>query len=327
MNKVKELNPIKETTEDYEAVEAAIKKLFLKEIYLPLISILGESRQTLENAKNSLSDAIRSGRITFYRGQFTGKLSASISKELKALGAKWDRKTGSFKIPQSALPSEVVSAISVSERRFQQKISEMDKRLEKMLPEEIAEKLKVKDHFDTALFKVDKNFQKTISDITIAPTLTKEQRAKIAGEWSNNMDLWIKDFSQKQIKDLRSNLEKSVFAGNRVETAKKIIKDSYNVSENKAKFLARQETSLLMTKFKETRYVDAGINYYKWGCVAGSANHPVRPAHKALEGKVFRWDDPPVTTGPGEAVRKNNPGQDYNCRCFARPLVNYKPKE
>jgi SPP1 gp7 family putative phage head morphogenesis protein len=96
------------------------------------------------------------------------------------------------------------------------------------------------------------------------------------------------------------------------------------VSANKAKFLARQETSLMTTKLKETRYREAGVNEYKWKTVAGSKLHPVRPSHKILEGRIFRWDDPPITTPPGEAVRRNNPGQDYNCRCFAQPIVRFK---
>ena len=52
--------------------------------------------------------------------------------------------------------------------------------------------------------------------------------------------------------------------------------------------------------------------------VVGSPNHPVREMHKALAGKVFSWDDPPITNEKGD---RNNPGQDYGCRCYARPIV------
>lgn len=102
-----------------------------------------------------------------------------------------------------------------------------------------------------------------------------------------------------------------------------MIQDSYDVSANKAKLLALQETSLLMGKFKQVRYADSGVQEYRWGCVAGTKNHPVPPWHKALEGKIFRWDGPPITSKLGEPVHRSNSGEDFNCRCFARPIVRF----
>lgn len=318
------LQPIKETTEDFEKIERAIRKLFRDEVYLPLIKQLGGNRNTLQNANDALNGAIKSGRIQFYRGTFSGRFNASISRELKALGAQWDRKTRTFKLPQSSLPPETKTAIALSEARFQQQLASIDKQLKKIVPEKISEQLKVSQHFDTTLFKTEKSFQRSMKGLVVPPSLSENQRKRISDEWEKNMQLWIKDFTQKEILELRQNMQKSVFAGNRYESAVKTIQKSYDVTVNKAKFLARQETSLLMTKFKQTRYQEAGVDKYLWGCVAGSANHPVRPWHKALEGKVFRWDNPPITTKPGEPVRRNNPGQDYNCRCFAKPIVRFK---
>lgn len=319
-----QLTPIKETTSDFDRLERAIKDLFLKEIYFPTLALLGEPKKTIQNANDELLDAIRSGRIAFNRGSFSGRFNSGISKELRGLGAQWDRKTRTWKIPQSALPYDVRAAISSSEVRFAEKIARIDERLAKILPEEFADKLQASKFFDASLWKVDKDFNSTLKKITVPPQLSDEARKRIADEWQGNMRLWIKDFSQEEILKLRKGMQKSVFAGNRYESAVKTIQKSYGVTENKAKFLARQETSLLMTKFKETRYTEAGVIEYRWGCVAGSKNHPVRPWHKSLEGKIFRWDNPPITTKPGEAVRKNNPGQDYNCRCYAKPIVRFK---
>lgn len=331
--KVITLQPIKETTEDYEAIEKAIRDLFKRELYLPLLRELdGNKSRVLQNAKLSdLHDALLSGQVTFNRGTFSGKFNSEISKALRELGAKFDRLTGTYKIEARALPLEMRQTISASDARFQQRLDRIDGHLGKVFTDEvlhknISKKLKVDHFFDRALWKVDKDFHRSVKNITIAPTLSKEARKRIASEWGENMQLWIEDFTQKEITELRSNLMKSAFEGDRYGAAVKTIEASYGVTERKAKFLARQETSLLMTKFKQTRYQAAGVDTYKWGCVGGSKNHPVRPWHRALEGKVFRWDDPPVTTKPGEAIRHNNPGQDYNCRCFARPMVGYKGK-
>lgn len=322
--KVIELRPIKESTEDYERLEEAVKQVWRKYLYAPIMKALGYSPTKLTNSKHGLADALRTGRITYYRGQFSGRFSSTISKELKSYGAEWDRRTGTFRLPQSSLPHELRAVIAASERQFRAKIAGIDKTLSQILPDEIAEKLHATKIFDTTLWKVEREFADTVKNITVAPKLTDLQRQKIAAEWNNNMKLWIRDWTAEEITKLRGEMQKTIFTGNRYESAVKTIQKSYGVSQNKAKFLARQETGLLMAKYKETRYADAGIMEYRWGCVAGSPKHPVRPWHKALEGKIFRWDHPPVTTKPGEPVRRNNPGEDYNCRCFARPIVRAK---
>lgn len=315
-----ELAPIKDKPEYWDQVELEITKLLREEIFLPLIKSLGLKKKILQNSIEDLYEAIKTGKITYYRGNFTGRFSASISKELKRLGAQWDRKQGSWKIPQSSLPMEVRATISASEARFTQVMQKIDRHLANLVPEEIADKLKVSHHFDSALFKVDQDFKKTLKNISVPPDLSREQRKKIADEWQNNMKLYIKDWSETAIKDLRRDVKGKIFEGGRYETMVKTIQKNYGVSRNKAKFLARQETNLLMAKFKETRYTEAGVKKYIWKTVAGSANHPVRPMHKALEGKIFSWDNPPITDEKGH---RNNPGQDYNCRCFAKPVVEF----
>lgn len=321
-----ELKPIKESTEDFDMLEARIKETFKRLVYYPLLRELQEPRRTLQNAsgEDALIEAIRSGRITFSRGKFSGKLNATLTKELKKLGAKWDSKSASFRLLSADLPDSLRSAVTLSETRFLEKIAGIDKKLAQILPEEIADSVKSADLFDRTLWRTNEAFEDSVKGITVAPKLTADQRARIAEEWQENMRLWIQNFTEEEITSLRAKIQKAAFAGVRRESVLQTIQTSYGVSANKAKFLAKQETSLLMAKFKETRYTDAGVHEYKWGCVAGTKNHPVRPAHKRLEGRIFRWDNPPITTEPGQPARRNNPGEDYGCRCFAKPVVRFK---
>lgn len=325
--KYKELKPIKETTEDYEAVERKIIELFRREIYLPLIRQFSQ-KVKLSNSIEDLFNALQTGRITFNRGVFSGRFNSVLSRTLKELGATWNRRDSTWRIQKAALPRDVQYALSATESAFKEKLQRIDKELTEVVPSELAEKLSLEHNFDRALWRVDRDFKASVKGIAIAPELTDEDRARIAAEWQNNMRLWIKDFTEREIVELRKNMQKSILAGNRFESAIRTIKDSYGVTQRKAKFLARQETALLMTKQKEIRYQSAGVNEYKWRSVAGSPKHPVRPRHKALndaslKGKIFRFDDPPVTTAPGEPERRNNPGADFNCRCSAIPVVRF----
>lgn len=318
---IKILEPIKETSEDFERLEVVISKLFKDNIYLPLVKEIGADKDILINSTGTdLITAIKSGRMTFYRGEFKGKLNASLTRELRSLGATWDRRQGTFKIPLYKLPEEYRDVIASSEFRFTKLIERVMKKLSDLVPEQIADKLKATSFFDTAIFKTEKKIQHTLRNIKVMPELSKENRIKISEAYNNNMKLYIKNWTEEEIKKLRKRVSSSIMKGDRYESMIATIQRSYGVSQNKAKFLARQETSLLMTQFKQTRYLDAGSEEYIWKCVAGSKNHPVRKMHKNLDGLTFKWKDPPVTDEKGN---RNNPGQDYNCRCFARPIVRF----
>lgn len=325
-----ELPPIKESSEDYDALEKRMKELFKRLIYIPLLKELNRPSTLLKNAKpNPLVDALFKGRVTYHDGVFSGQLNAGVSKELKALGAKFDRKTGTFKIGLASLPMDVKNVIAASEGHFQKTISKLQDKLAKIVPEELAEQLKASDIFDRTLWKTDQEFKKNVKNIAVSPQLTPEARKRIADEWQNNMRLYIKDFTQKEIKELRGKIQENVFTGNRYGNMVKTIQDSYGVSARKAKFLASQESRLLLTKHKEVKYQEAGVHQYVWRTVHrpkdASPDHHVpgnvRYAHGLLDGKIFRFDTPPITTNPGETVRRNNPGEDFNCRCFLRAII------
>lgn len=314
------LPPIKETFEDYDEIERRIIELFKKEIYLPLLKSIGLKPKTLQNSTDDLLRAIQTGQIYFYRGHFKGRFNSTLSKELRSLGARWDRRQGSWKIPLSSLSIEIKNAISMSESKFIDSIKTFNRALQQILPEEIAGRLDLKKLFDTSLHRTEQKLRQGMKGIVVVPELTPEARARIAEEYTKEMQLFIKGWTEKEIQKLRKTVEARAFSGMRYETLVGTIQKSYGVSQSKAKFLARQETNLMLTKFKEVRYQAAGVHEYIWGCVAGSKSHPVRPLHKKLEGKKFRWDDPPITDEKGN---RNNPGEDYGCRCFAKPIVKF----
>lgn len=327
--KTVELAPIPVHLSEYDAIEKRIKDAFLELLYKPILRIIdgtGDTRVSrVTNASiTALFYALQSGRVHYAHGRFSGSFSAAVSKELRDLGANYDRSSKTYSLDKKFLPPDIRVAVQASEDRFKKKLASIDMKLGKFLPEEITDKVKVEKFFDSALWKVDRKVSKSLKPIAIQPTLPDRQRKKIAEEWQENLDLYIKGFAEEEILKLRRQVRESVEAGGRRAELVKLIQASYNVTANKAKFLARQETSLMMTKFKETRYTSSGVTQYKWLCVAGSKNHPVRPAHKILEGKIFSWNDPPITSEPGEPVRRNNPGQDFNCRCTAKPVVTFR---
>jgi SPP1 gp7 family putative phage head morphogenesis protein len=324
---VLELKPIPICISEFDGIEERIKRAFLEQLYWPLMRELTLPSKQLQNASDSLLRAIQTGRVLFSRGVFSGRFTASISKQLKSIGATWDRKTETWRLPLAEVPHDLRSAIATSEARFQEKLAAVDRKLSAFDPTSIASNLRMADLLDRALWRVDGDVAATLKGISVSPELTPAQAKKISEEWGENLKLYIRDFAAEEIVKLRKDVQKSVLAGNRFDALVSTIRKSYGATESKAKFLARQETNLLITKYKELRYRDAGVDEYRWQCVAGSPKHPVRPAHKKLAGKIFRWQAPPITSESNEPERRNNPGQDFNCRCVAVPVVRFKPKD
>ena len=69
--------------------------------------------------------------------------------------------------------------------------------------------------------------------------------------------------------------------------------------------LTRDQTTKQIGQLTQIRQVQAGFKRYRW-ITAG--DNRVRPEHEANDGLLFRWDDPPGTGHPGNAIL---------CRCNA----------
>lgn len=104
-------------------------------------------------------------------------------------------------------------------------------------------------------------------------------------------------------------------SGKTVDTLRGDIQDRLNVSRSKADLLARDQTLKLNAQVTRERQMAAGIDEYIW---TTSKDERVREMHEELEGERFRWDDPPVTNKAGD---RNHPGEDYQCRCVAFPVL------
>ena len=81
-------------------------------------------------------------------------------------------------------------------------------------------------------------------------------------------------------------------------------------TQNRAKLIARDQSSKLNSALSQQRQQNLGVEEYVWRT---AGDERVRDSHKANNGKVFRWDNPPKATG--------HPGQDIQCRCVAQPII------
>ena len=100
------------------------------------------------------------------------------------------------------------------------------------------------------------------------------------------------------------------------EIAKEILRTG-DVTENRAILIARTETARTAASLTQSRAQFVGSTHYIWHTATDS---DVRPGHKAMNGKIFRWDTPPEVEENGRYMR-HHPGEIWNCRCWSEPII------
>jgi SPP1 gp7 family putative phage head morphogenesis protein len=98
------------------------------------------------------------------------------------------------------------------------------------------------------------------------------------------------------------------------EVAEEIMRSGH-VARSRATLIARTETARAATAVVRGRAEFIGATHYRWTSV-GDAD--VRPSHRRLNGKVFSWDNPPLSDPPDY---HSHPGEIFNCRCWPTVLV------
>lgn len=100
-----------------------------------------------------------------------------------------------------------------------------------------------------------------------------------------------------------------------------LLEERGRVSESTARFLARDTTLRTNAAVTKARQTAAGVTAYRWST---SRDERVRETHAELEGEKYDYDDPPVTNDAGDT---NNPGEDWQCRCAALPVIDELEEE
>lgn len=317
---MKFLQPLTLQDKYYQGIEREIVQLLLQVVYNPLMRDMTGAVLEVQNSISALLDAIRRGVVWYDDGYFQGEYSAGISKELKMLGAVFNHQKNAWEYERDFLPPAISFAIADAADRASAMRKQMLSTLNNVDMSRIIEQSNTKAQYAQTLNMMESAFQTTIKgveSIGIAPVLTETQREMITTQWADNLDLYIKDWTQEATSKLRNDIVMPhALSGGRPESIMKVLQESYGTTKAKARFLAHQETSLLLSKFRESRYDDIGIQEYKW---SGAMDARERPDHRRLQGKIYRFDSPPVTNLKTGA--RNNPGEDYGCRCTAIPVI------
>ena len=309
----------------FDPTRKAIDYALYMAIFKPIIDIVKDNTQqkVVLNARvDAVEAALKTGRVQYTEyaeGVFSGKFSAAISKQLRDMGAKFDARASVYRIDKALVPETVrIVALATqkdAERAHADILKELD-RTERDLDARLAALAVPGDNVITHVYK---DFQDASKALIVKPVLSDPAKQALSMDYNENMKLKVHGWAKDQIGKMRTEVEANALAGHRYDGLISVIRDQYGASQRKAEFLARQEASLFVAKFRKERLGDAGVQYYRW---SARGKNMTRPDHWLLHGRIFRYDDPPIVDVA--YGRMGNPGEDFNCLCADIPLPGYQ---
>lgn len=105
--------------------------------------------------------------------------------------------------------------------------------------------------------------------------------------------------------------------GKSIVTITKEIQEQYGMGRRHARLIARDQTGKLYAKINQSRQEAAGVKEYIWICCMDGRE---RDAHRELHKTKHSWDNPPIVDK--KTGRRCHPGEDYQCRCRAKPVID-----
>ncbi len=155
--------------------------------------------------------------------------------------------------------------------------------------------------FTSSMGKVIPDIQFKLSDVVMDEWLN--------GKISENVNL-IKGMTKHQLEVFRARLNKLLAKGEFDRQAvAKAATDSFRIGNARAKLIGRDQVSKAMGELNRIRQTEVGITKYRW---LTSGDDRVRTSHREINGDIFLWSNPPSF---------GHPGQDFNCRCVAVPII------
>lgn len=107
---------------------------------------------------------------------------------------------------------------------------------------------------------------------------------------------------------------KATTEGRRASDIYEDIMRTGEVTESRAKTIARTEIAHANAKFTQSRASYVGATKYIWHTME---DENVRESHADMDLHICSFDDPP-TLSDGDTI---NPGEAVNCRCYAEPII------
>ena len=175
--------------------------------------------------------------------------------------------------------------------------------------------------------------QKSIKNYVDSNYISQNSDYKLKGVSSKGKDILkatylqnialIKSIPNEIIRRYESAFYNSVasFDSSSIE---KLAKNISHISNNRAKFIARDQTSKAIESFSMARANQLGFEFYEWQTSEDERVSTGKGGHRQLNGRLYRYDEPSAIID--SYGNKGHPTQRPNCRCVSVAVI-IKPNQ
>ena len=152
---MKTLKPVEVSDYYIKRVANGMMQYFWGYIFAPIFEILAEN--TVDNSKNDLIKAIKSGRVWYQNGAFRtkGRFTNAVAKTLEEMGARYLR--GAYYIERIKIPTDLISIINITRVATIQKANKINEFLGGLMS--ILETLTVRDFIEHTVANMYKKLE------------------------------------------------------------------------------------------------------------------------------------------------------------------------
>lgn len=133
----------------------------------------------------------------------------------------------------------------------------------------------------------------------------------------------IRSIPERYFDQIQGAVMRSITTGGGLSELVPFINQYEGVTIRRARLIASDQTKKAKANIDRARMVKMGIEEYEW-VHSGGGQEP-RKLHLALNGRIFRYDDPPIADE--KTGFRCGPGVLINCRCVARPIIRFNDGE
>lgn len=304
------LKPINLRKKEIKKIYDSIK-LFLKEsLYNNITEIYKEHyKKSVYNTKQSILQLFKNEKLIVKNNVIYGDFNSYISKELRDLGLTYDKNKKGFVgiIPNDIL--KICEELKIKNKRF---IYDLDDYLNTYLQ-----------NLESSIDTINIDYSPMIEDYKEQLINSFERfnikssflTTDINNNYINNSKLFIKNMLFEETTKMRNELRELVEQGASNKSISQYLQDNYKMTQKRSLFIARQESSLLLSEYSKQQYLNNGIKKYIWST---SNDERVRKLHRELNNTIQEFDNPPIDDTNG---KRHNPGENFNCRCVAIPIL------
>lgn len=174
---------------------------------------------------------------------------------------------------------------------------------------------------------IRRNIEQLTESLTIDTRFQNERLKEVLDASTQQAASLITRIPERFLEDVGEQTMRSITSGRGMQDLVPYLENRYEGDIKWARHVAMDQTRKTFASVNETQFRAMGVEEYEWVHTQGG-RYP-REWHKhELNGKIFRWDDPPWIDPPGTKNRqKGHPGTAIFCRCIAKPVFSFLKKK